>query len=112
MLIWCDNQPIQAGVSAGQYGEDVMETVKLTGSKYDDTKITMHYATQNADVNQGDLLYPRIFNIIVDVIVWNWDRLVKENEVGLKGFYHSMTQKSAFFYEEYGLVTYTNSVWI
>ena len=45
------------------------ETVKLTGSKYDDTKITMHYTTQNADVTQGDPLSSRIFNIIVDVIV-------------------------------------------
>ena len=68
-----------------------METVKLTGSKYDDTKITMHYTTQNADVTQWDPLSSRIFNIIVDVIVWNLDRLVKENKVGLKGFDHSMT---------------------
>ena len=47
----------------------LMATVKLTGSKYDDTKITMHYTTQNADVTQGDPLSSRIFNIIVDVIV-------------------------------------------
>ena len=68
-----------------------MATVKLTGSKDYDIKMAMHSATQNSDVTQGDPLSPRIFNIIVNVIVWNLESLVTENEVGLEGFDHYMT---------------------
>ena len=46
-----------------------MATVKLTGSKDYDIKMAMNSATQNSDVTQWDPLYPRIFNIIVNVIV-------------------------------------------
>ena len=51
----------------------------------------MQYTTQNADVTQGEPLSPRIFNIIVNAIFWNLDRLVTDNEVVLKGFDHYMT---------------------
>ena len=60
---------------------------------------------------QGDPLYPTIFNVVVDAVVWNWVNGIAEavetkGETGREG-----RHQSALFYADDGMVVSLDPAW-
>ena len=49
---------------------------------------------------------------MVDVIIRHWVRLMAENEAGPDGFGYTVDNKMTLFYAYYGLIDFTNPVWL
>ena len=63
-------------------------------------------------VTQGNPLSPKIFNIVVDVVIRRWLEKVSDEAAGTSGFGSGITGRAAFFYADDGLVASTNRAWL
>ena len=63
-------------------------------------------------VTQGVPLSPRIFNVVVGVIVRNWAVKVAENESGPDSFGYMVAYKEEIFYSDNVMLDSTNPVWL
>ena len=50
--------------------------------------------------NQGDQLLPKIFNVMLDVVVRHWLMIMAEKAVGPEGFYHAVQKVFSLFYTD------------
>ena len=63
-------------------------------------------------LTQGDLLYPTIFNVVVDAVVCHWISLAEAGEGRQDGWVREVQHISAFFYANDRLVALTDPVWL
>ena len=58
---------------------------------------------------QGDLLYPTIFNLVIDAFIRHWLTVVIPTEAGTGGLGLTIIDLTAYFYTDDGLVESTQS---
>ena len=61
---------------------------------------------------QGDPLFPRLFNVVVDAIVRHWVGLVAKTDAGPDDFRYTVAEKADVFNADDGLVASANPVWL
>ena len=63
-------------------------------------------------MTQGDPLYPTIFNMVVDVVVRHWVKVIAESADEKSGRSHEGMPQNSLFYADDGMVTSSDSRWI
>ena len=63
-------------------------------------------------LTQRDPLSPNLFNVILDVVVRPWLRIMVEDARGTELFYHAVQQLDSFFYMSISLLALTRPEWL
>ena len=80
-----------------QFWDQLVMVVRVSG--YYTTPFKMLWG-----VTQGVPVSPKVFNILVDVVVRNWITVLVEKAPGVEGFNRAVNWMAAFFYANYGLL--------
>ena len=66
----------------------------------------------SSGVMQLDLLYSTIFNVAVDVVVWNWVTVMAESAEEWDGCRQEFRHQNALFYADNGIITSSDLQWL
>ena len=80
-----------------QFWDQLVMVVRVSG--YYTTSFKMLWG-----VTQGVPVSPKVFNILVDVVVRNWITVLVEKAPGVEGFNRAVNWMAALFYANYGLL--------